>query len=52
MALDDIRTEVEQLHTITVDGVSYEIIYFLGGDWKFLAIVTRIDSATCHYPCI
>ena len=49
LALDDLRSEVEQLDTITVDGISYEIKYFLGGDWKFLALVTGIDSASCHY---
>lgn len=52
LALDDLRNEVEQLDTITVDGISYEIEYFLGGDWKFLALVTGIDSASCHYSCI
>ncbi len=26
--------------TVEVDGTSYEIEYFLGGDWKFLALVT------------
>ena len=26
--------------------------YYLGGDWKFLALVTGIDSATSQYTCI
>ena len=52
MALDDIRMEVEQLDNITVDGISYKVNYFLGGDWKFLALVTGIDSACCRHSCI
>ena len=24
----------------------------MGGDWKFLALVTGIDSASCAYSCI
>ncbi len=39
-ALKDIINEVQQLHTITIDSTEYRIEYFLGGDWKFLAIVT------------
>ncbi len=49
LALADIRNEVEQLSSIEVDGVKYNITYYLGGDWKFLAIVTGIDSASCEY---
>ena len=52
LALEDIRKEVEDLHSIEVDGVSYEIEFFLGGDWKFLALVTGIDSACSTYSCI
>ena len=51
-ALEDIRKEVEQLQTITVDGKTYDITYYLVGDWKFLAMVTGIDSASSEYACI
>ena len=51
-ALGDIRKEVGQLQTITVDGKTYDITYYLGGDWKFLAMVTGIDSASSEYACI
>ena len=27
-------------------------MYFLGGDWKFLAMITGIDSATATHACI
>ncbi len=52
LALTDIRNDVEGLSTIEVDGCTYNITYFLGGDWKFLAICTGIDAATCTYACI
>ena len=51
-ALEDIIYEVEHLDAIEVDGVSYSIEYYMGGDWKFLAMVTGIDSATSTYSCI
>ena len=32
--------DVSDLKCIDVDGTSYNIVYYLGGGWKFLAIVT------------
>ena len=29
-----------------------DIELFLGGDWKFLAIVCGLDSATSQYSCV
>lgn len=52
MALEDVRKEVEQLDTIIVDGISYKVNFYLGGDWKFLALVTGINSASCRHSCI
>ena len=52
MSLEDIKAEVESLSKIEVNGISYAIEYYLGGDWKFLATVTGIDSATATYACI
>lgn len=37
---------------MTIDGITYDIEYFLGGDMKFLAIVTGIDSASSTYSCV
>ena len=48
LSLEDIKTEVESLSTIEVNGISFDIVYFLGGDWKFLATITGIDSATAN----
>ena len=39
-ALEDIIKEVKSLDKITVMDSTFAIEYFLGGDWKFLAIVT------------
>ena len=41
-ALKDIISEVEQLQMITIDETVWHIEYYLGGDWKFLAIVTGV----------
>lgn len=51
-ALQDIKSDVESLSTITVDGIEFAIEYYLGGDWKFLALATGIDSAASTYACI
>ena len=37
---------------IVVDGETYQIDYYLGGDWKFLACITGIDSAHSQFACI
>ena len=50
--LEDIRIEVERLKQIAVGGQVYDIMYFLGGDWKFLVLCTGIDSAMSTYSCI
>ena len=52
LSLEDIKVEVESLSTIEVNGICFDIVYFLGGDWKFLATITGIDSATANYACI
>lgn len=52
LTLCDIITEVESLTAITVHGIKFDIEYYLGGDWKFLAQCTGVDSATSTYACI
>ena len=51
-SLGDIHTDVESLKSIEIGEQDYEILYYLGGDWKFLALATGIDSATSRYACI
>ena len=50
-ALEDISEEVRRLTALEIE-VTYSIQYYLGGDWKFLAIVTGIDSAKSEFACI
>ena len=50
--LADLRNEVAHLKAIDVNGVTYKINYTMGGDWKFLASVTGIDSAKADFACI
>ena len=52
LALADIIDEVEHLKEIEVEGLTFSIAYYLGGDWKFLALVTGIDSASSDHACI
>ena len=52
LALTDIIHEVEHLKEIQVESITFKITYYLGGDWKFLAIVTGIDSASSDHACI
>ena len=51
-ALEDISAEVERLTLIRVSDMDFQIKYHLGGDWKFLAMVTGIDAASSEYTCI
>lgn len=51
-ALCDIVSDVESLSSITVNGITFSIEYYLGGDWKFLALATGIDSASSKHACI
>ena len=44
-ALSDITAEVEKLNSIDINGVTFRIEYYLGRDWKFLAMATGIDAA-------
>ena len=44
--LVDIVKEAEELNTITVCDRELRICYYLGGDWKFLVMITGIDLDT------
>lgn len=50
--LSDLLKEVESLKSITVNEQTFTIEYFLGGDWKFLAMATGIDLASSTFACI
>ena len=51
-SLQNLKDDMKQLTTIEVDGASYEIVYFLGGDWKFLATVCGIGAVNQDYASI
>ena len=51
-ALRNIASDVESLLTIDVNGMTFELEYYLGRDWKFLALVMGIDSVSSKYACI
>ena len=51
-SLSDLIEEMRNLHSIEVDGDKYDIEYFLGGDWKFLATICGIGCANQDYACI
>lgn len=52
LCLSDIIDEAKNLSTITVDSTTFSLEYYLGGDWKFLALATGIDSASSDHACI
>ena len=51
-SLSNIIEEMEQTKSINVDGTTYDLEYFLGGDWKFLVCVCGIGGANANYACI
>ena len=52
IGLSDLRKEVKSLESITVGEHTFAIEYFMGGDWKFLAMATGLDSASSTFACI
>ena len=51
-SLSDLTQEMSKLNKVTVEGKTYNIEYFLGGDWKFLACVCGLGAASQDYACI
>ena len=51
-AMQDITAETNDFKSVTINDITYNIEYYLGGDMKFLAMVCGIDSATCTHSCI
>lgn len=50
--LQDICEEAKDLDVVTINGKVYNIALYLGGDWKFLATVCGLESATSDFACI
>ena len=51
-SLSDLTQEMSKLNKVTVEGKTYNIEYFFGGDWKFLACVCGLGAASQDYACI
>ena len=51
-SLEDNRNEIRDLKSVKVDDNENEIEYFLGADWKFLALCVGIEAANAKYSCI
>ena len=51
-SLMDIRKDVESLKQLKIGTECFDIEWFLGGDWKFLACICGLGAATSTYPCI
>ena len=50
--LQDIVSEARDFQALVVSGRTVKLQYFLGGDWKFLAIICRLDATNSTYSCI
>lgn len=50
--LKDIIQEPESIKQITVGDLAFDVLFYVGGDWKFLAMATGIDAATSTHACI
>lgn len=50
--LQHITQEIKDLSHIKVNGEQYMIEYFMGGDWKFPAVVCGLNAANSDYSCV
>ena len=51
-ALKTVTEDVKTMSTISVNGVTFSVEFFLGADWKFLALAIGIKSASAKHFCI
>lgn len=54
LGLSDILCEISEIQEtgLHVQGTTYHTDFLLGGDWKFLASVCRLDNAMSTHSCI
>ena len=54
LGLRDIRDEITEISSngISVLGKKFDVHFYLGGDWKFIAAVCRLDAANSMFLCI
>ena len=51
-ALKKVANDVKTMNTISVNGVTFSVEFFLDADWKFLALAIGIKSASANHFCI
>jgi hypothetical protein len=51
-AVTEIEEEIKNLTDIEINGEKSNIEQYLGGDLKFLALVTGIMQAVSKFPCV
>ncbi len=51
-SLDSLLKQIEVLNELEIDGTTYSLRYYLGGDWKFMAIMLGLNSAQANQPCL
>lgn len=51
-SLADLRMEMSNLKEISANNCTYKIEYYLGSNWKFLALVCGIGWANEDYACV
>ncbi len=52
LSLQEIINDLEQIKSIDFDGITFDIEWTTGGDFKWLAIVRGINLANSNQPCI
>jgi len=50
--LKKVAYDVKTMNTISGNGITFSVEFFLGADWKFLALAIGIKSASAKYFCI
>ena len=51
-AVQDIADEIKFTDCLKINNLTFRIEYFLGGDWKFLAICLSLKAANAFHSCI
>ena len=51
-AVQDIADEIKFTDCLKINNLTFKIEYFLGGDWKFLAICLGLKAANAFHSCI
>ena len=51
-ALNPLICEVSEIQTIDINGRVFDVIFFLGGDLKFLNVITGLDACSATYSCL